>query len=369
MIDTSLTAYKSQIANKPQQKLRRGWTTGACATACAVAAVRAFLTQQTVDSVVVSLPKTTHIFDITACMFDAEGASATTIKDAGDDPDVTDGCHVTVHIKPNAHGTKFVAGDGVGTVTKAGLPLSVGEPAINPKPRQMIIENIILESGHGNWHITICVKDGEKLAQKTWNPRLGIHGGISILGTTGIVIPFSCSAWIDSIRRGIDVAVCDDITHIIGATGKTSETASQHLYNAPPQAMIDMGDFIGAMVTYAKITYGKTKKIQRITIAGGFAKMTKLAQGHVDVHSARSQIDFHILADWVAQAGANESDIQAIQSAPTALFVLQNMHSVNIVEIVAKRALRVVQDMLQNTHITCDICIVSRDGNILYPML
>ncbi len=365
--NTPLSTYKAQIAHKPDKDLRRGWTTGACATACAVAAVRAFLTKYPVRTVQVTLPTTDHTFPIVDCQFDDNGATAATVKDAGDDPDVTHGCRISVRIKPHANGTKFVAGDGVGTVTKAGLPLAVGEPAINPKPREMIIKNITIEAGHANWHITISVKDGEKLAQKTWNPRLGICGGISILGTTGIVIPFSCSAWIDSIRRGIDVAVCDNITHIIGATGTTSESVSQQLYNAPTQAMIDMGDFIGATIKYAKTTYGKTDKIRRITIAGGFAKMVKLAQGHLDVHSARSTVDFAVLADWIAAAGASDMDIQTVKTAPTALFVWQHVHSVDVAHIVAQHASQVLQNMLKNTRITSDICIVSRDAKVLYP--
>lgn len=360
----SLHDYKRNIADKPTAPLRRGWTTGACATACAVAAVRAYLDKTPIKSVHITLPTTTHVFDICDCHFDANGGYASTIKDAGDDPDVTHNAKISVCIAPHKNGIKFSAGTGVGTVTKAGLPLAVGEPAINPKPRDMIKQNLIAETGHANWHITISVKDGEKIAEKTWNPRLGIMGGISILGTTGIVIPFSCSAWIDSIRRGIDVAICDNITHIIGATGKTSESVSQAVFNAPTQAMIDMGDFIGAMCTHAKRT-----DIQRVTVAGGFAKMVKLAQGHLDVHSARSQVDFNILANWAKQAGASPADIHMITTAPTALFVLNNTKSIDIVQIVAKKATATLAKVFKkskNPALKYDICIVSRDAKVLY---
>ncbi|MCL4162257.1 UNVERIFIED_CONTAM: hypothetical protein GTU68_050971, partial [Idotea baltica] len=141
--------------------------------------------------------------------------------------------------------------------------------------------------------ITVSVPNGAEIAEKTWNPRLGIKGGLSILGTTGIVRPFSCAAWIASIHRGIDVARADGLTHVAGCTGNMSEKAVQSLYSLPDHAMMDMGDFVGGMVKYMR-----RNPIARLTIGGGIGKLTKLAQGAVDLHSGRSQVDFDMLALW-----------------------------------------------------------------------
>ncbi|MGO4816002.1 cobalt-precorrin-5B (C(1))-methyltransferase CbiD, partial [Cupriavidus sp. 2MCAB6] len=175
-------------------------------------------------------------------------------------------------------GIVFRAGEGVGTVTLPGLPLPVGEPAINPMPREMIrqalTEVIAATGGPRDVSVTIAIPGGEALAGKTMNPRLGIVGGLSILGTTGIVIPFSCAAWIHSIHRGIDVARATGLTHVAGATGSTSEAAIRRLHGLSEQALIDMGDFAGGMLKYLR-----RHPVHRVTVAGGFAKMVKLGQG------------------------------------------------------------------------------------------
>ena len=146
--------------------------------------------------------------------------------------------------------------------------------------------------------VTISIPDGAAIAEKTWNPRLGIIGGLSILGTTGIVHPFSCAAWIHSIHRGVDVARAAGLTHVAGSTGSTSEAAVQQLYSLPDIALIDMGDFAGGLLKYLRV-----HPIDKVTIAGGFAKITKLAQGAMDLHSARSQIDLSFLAKIALKAG------------------------------------------------------------------
>ncbi len=199
-------------------------------------------------------------------------------------------------------GVTFRAGEGVGTVTRPGLPVPPGEPAINPVPRRMIrdaIAEVAAAAGcAADAEVEIAIPGGEALAAKTLNGRLGIVGGLSILGTTGIVVPYSCSAWIHSIHRGIDVARAAGLTHIAGATGASSEAAAQKLYDLPEIALIDMGDFVGGMLKYLR-----PHPVPRVTIAGGVGKMTKLAQGLIDLHSKRGAVDHALLAEFAACRG------------------------------------------------------------------
>ncbi|MEM1201250.1 MAG: cobalt-precorrin-5B (C(1))-methyltransferase, partial [Pseudomonadota bacterium] len=236
----------------PSDQLKRGWTTGACATAATRAAFTALLTGEFPDPVEIVLPKGQTPSFALAVEGKGEGwAQAGIVKDAGDDPDVTHGALILSTVRRGAPGSgvRFFAGEGVGTVTLPGLPIAPGEPAINPVPRAMMVEAIeTLAETHGepgDVEIEISVPEGAELALKTWNPRLGIKGGLSILGTTGIVNPFSCSAWIHSIHRGIDVARAQGRAHVAGATGSTSEATVQALYDLPDEAMLDMGDFAG----------------------------------------------------------------------------------------------------------------------------
>ncbi len=219
------------------ESLRRGWTTGACATAATKAALTALLTGDFPDPVTITLPKgETPAFALNRAERTGDNAMAAIIKDAGDDPDVTHLAEIiaTLSFAAPGSGIVFRAGPGVGTVTREGLPIAVGEAAINPVPRQMMRDVVTALCGeHGrssDVEITLSVTDGEVLAARTWNPRLGILGGLSILGTTGIVHPFSCSAWIHSIHRGIDVARAAGLDHVVGATGSASEDAARALH-------------------------------------------------------------------------------------------------------------------------------------------
>ena len=278
--------------------LRYGWTTGACATAAAKAAYQALLTGEFPDPVEVTLPRGQHpAFALATTSLGDGTATAGVVKDAGDDPDVTHGALILATVRRAARGSgvSFRAGEGVGTVTRPGLPIPPGEPAINPVPRQMMREAIAeIAAAHGDAgdvEIEIAIPGGEALAAKTLNGRLGIVGGLSILGTTGIVVPYSCSAWIHSIHRGIDVARAAGLAHIAGATGSASEAAVQKLHDLPEIALIDMGDFVGGMLKYLR-----THPVPRVTIAGGVGKMTKLAQGLLDLHSRRGSVDLGVLA-------------------------------------------------------------------------
>ena len=216
--------------------LKRGWTTGACASGAARAAFEALLTGQFPDPVPVALPKGLRPeFALATHELGADFARAGIVKDAGDDPDVTHGALIvaTVRLAPPGAGVSFKAGEGVGTVTRPGLPLAVGEPAINPAPRAMIranLEEVAARLGAGaDAIVEISVPGGEKIAERTANGRLGIVGGLSILGTTGVVIPYSCSAWIHSIHRGVDVARASGCSPFGAATGETSEAAIRAL--------------------------------------------------------------------------------------------------------------------------------------------
>jgi cobalt-precorrin-5B (C1)-methyltransferase len=337
---------------KPEQALRRGWTTGACATAATKAALTALVTGAFPDPVEIVLPKGQVVAFALALEELGDGwARAGIVKDAGDDPDVTHGATIISTVRLQPSGVVFAAGEGVGIVTKPGLPLGVGEPAINPVPRSMM-EAVVAEFGVGA-AIEISVPGGLALAEKTWNGRLGIVGGLSILGTTGIVNPYSCAAWIASIHRGIDVARASGLSHVAGCTGSTSEAACRLLYNLPLEAMLDMGDFAGGVLKYLKL-----HPVNRVTIAGGFGKMVKLAQGAMDLHSGRSQVDFAWLAQRVPQA------LQAqTLAANTALEVLQ-LAGPQLAQRVAEEALVQVCAVLQGAS-HADVMVVDRAGVII----
>ncbi|MHA1524823.1 MAG: cobalt-precorrin-5B (C(1))-methyltransferase [Alphaproteobacteria bacterium] len=347
--------------HEAKKLLRRGWTTGACATAAAKAAFQALLQGEFPDPVEITLPKgETPAFALAVEETGENWARAGIVKDAGDDPDVTHGAMIIATVRVAAPGTgiSFKAGPGVGTVTKDGLPIGVGEPAINPVPRKMMRDVI----GDHDIEIEISVPEGEELAKKTWNPRLGIVGGISILGTTGIVHPFSCSAWIHSIHSGIDVARAQGLTHIAGATGSTSETGVQKYHNLADDALIDMGDFVGGMLKYLR-----HHPVPRVTVAGGFAKMVKLAQGHRDLHSGRSQVSFDWLGETIKESGAPIDFCHWVPSANTANEVLEKGRQIglNLGDLIAGLALISARKITANEDIALDILVVDRAGGVV----
>jgi len=353
---------------KPKGKLRTGWTTGACATAAAKACAQALLAGRFEKQVTIDLPGgEMPTFDLSRHSLDSGQARAGIIKDAGDDPDVTHGAEIVVTVKPgkSGNGVTFKAGEGVGTVTLPGLPVAVGEPAINPTPRQMIADALeAIARAHdvtANFEITIAIPGGEALAEKTMNGRLGIVGGLSILGTTGIVRPYSCSAWIHSIHSGIDVARATGLTHIAATTGKTSEAAIKKLYGLGDSALIDMGDFAGGMLKYLR-----RHPVARLTLAGGFGKLTKLAQGHMDLHSARSELDFGKLAACLGEVGADDETIKEAQNANTAMAVLDLSRSegLALAGLIAARAREKALAVI-NGEMAVEVCIFDRQGQLV----
>ena len=353
---------------KPPGELRRGWTTGTCAAAAAKAAYVGWMTGEFPDPVEVALPNGARpAFALALHERTAEGARAGVVKDAGDDPDVTHGALViaTVEPAPLGGGVAFRAGPGVGVVTRPGLPLPVGEPAINPVPRDMIRaalrEAQAAVGGPSDVLVELSIPGGEAIALKTLNPRLGIVGGLSILGTTGIVVPYSCAAWIFSIHRGIDVARAAGLAHVAGATGATSEAAVQRLHGLPDHALIDMGDFAGGMLKYLR-----RHPVPRITVAGGVAKMAKLAQGLLDLHSRAGAVDLDWLAERVAEAGGDAQAVAAARTANTALEVFETarQRGLPLGEVVARYAWRTAAKALQGADIELEITLFDRAGQL-----
>jgi cobalt-precorrin-5B (C1)-methyltransferase len=345
--------------------LRRGWTTGACAAAASRAAYQALLTGQFPDPVPVQLPGGIRpSFALATNALGPDYARAGIVKDAGDDPDVTHGALVvaTVRHAPTGAGVIFQAGEGVGTVTLPGLPLPPGEPAINPMPREMIrtaIEEAAAEhGGSGDIIVEISIPGGEKIAERTMNGRLGIVGGLSILGTTGIVVPYSCSAWIHSIYRGIDVARAAGLDHLAGATGSTSEAAVAKLYGLPDTALIDMGDFVGGMLKYLR-----RHPVARVTVAGGPAKITKLGQGLLDLHSRRGEVDL----DWLA-ARVQDTDLAAhITGGNSALEAFEHARAagIDLVTPVIEAAWKTAATVLEGGNSALEIVMFDRAGGLL----
>lgn len=347
--------------------LRRGWTTGACATAAVKAAYGALLGQGFADPVSICLPRGgAATFTLAERRLDGDAAVAAIVKDAGDDPDVTHGCLVraTVRRAPPGTGITFHAGEGVGTVTRAGLQVPPGEPAINPVPRQMMraaVAAIAAACGQdADVAITISIPGGEVLAAKTLNGRLGILGGLSILGTTGVVVPYSCAAWVHSIHRGVDVARAAGLTHVAAATGSTSERAVRELYDLDEMALIDMGDFAGGTLKYLR-----RQPVPRLSLAGGFAKLAKLGQGHMDLHSSRSRLDQPALARVAAEHGATAALAEALAGANTASLMLSLAEAAAfpLGDLVAAQA-RVVSREVTGPDVAVEVLVVDRQGRL-----
>jgi cobalt-precorrin-5B (C1)-methyltransferase len=349
--------------------LRRGWTTGACAAAAARAAFAALLTGEFPDPVSIRLPRGQRpSFALALAELNGKSARAGIVKDAGDDPDVTHGATIIAEVAwaRTGAGIAFAAGDGVGTVTRPGLQLGVGEPAINPAPRAMIREALVdLAEANGapppDVTVTLAIPGGERLAEKTMNARLGIVGGLSVLGTTGIVVPYSCASWVHSIQRGIDVARAAGLDHIAAATGTTSERAVQRLYALPDHALIDMGDFVGGTLKYLR-----RRPVARLTLAGGFAKMAKLAAGHLDLHSSKSQVEPALLSEMLSAVGADDRTLAAASGAETAGALLEAAGSwrAALADGVARRAREIALATLSGAT-AVEVAIVDRGGEFL----
>lgn len=303
--------------------LRTGWTTGACAAAAAKAAALVLAGAPAVPhEVEIPLPepfqgRTRVAFAVAGGGGGPDGAEAVVVKDAGDDPDVTDGAHVTVHLAPRPEpGVGFAAGAGVGTVTLPGLGLAVGGPAINPVPRRMIETALreVLDLDTRGLSVTVAVPGGERMARKTTNARLGIVGGISILGTTGVVRPFSTASWRASVEQAVDVMAAQGADTVVLTTGgRTERVARDLLPYLPAVCVVEVGDFTGAAVRRVV-----ARGLAHVVFVGMPGKLAKLAGGVLMTHYTRSRVDTALLAQLTAEAGGDDALVAAVASATTA---------------------------------------------------
>ena len=318
--------------DKPKGKMRTGFTTGTCATAGAKAALLSIMNQNKTDSIDVTLPKKSQIkIKIKDCKFSNHTATCTVIKDGGDDPDVTHGAEIITQVtltgKPGE--IEIDGGEGVGRVTKPGLGLDIGAAAINPTPKKMIRENILeiakdLLAKNGI-KVLVSVPKGRDLATKTDNPRLGIIGGISILGTSGIVVPYSTASFAASIRQSIEVtrAMGDDT--VVLTTGGRSEDFTRKIFDLPDHCFVQMGDFSGYTVQVCA-----KKGIKKAHVAGFIGKLAKMSIGVKQTHVKGSKVDMEFLAGLAKRCGAPQDVQDAIKKANTARHVFEIINKKNI---------------------------------------
>jgi cobalt-precorrin-5B (C1)-methyltransferase len=308
-----------RTAKVRKQALRTGWTTGACAAAAAKAATTALHTGEIQHTVEIGLPSGQRVrFAVDACTLTPDRtAEAVVVKDAGDDPDVTHGARLTATVRwRTGPGIELDGGVGVGVVTKPGLGLELGGPAINPVPRAMITQaiNEVVDLTQRGIQVIISVPDGEKMARKTTNARLGIIGGISILGTTGIVRPFSTASWRASVEQAIAVlAAQGEDTVVLCTGGRTEKGAMKLLPQLPEVCFVEVGDFTGAALRRAV-----EHQLTRIIFVGMAGKLTKLAAGVLMTHYTRSKVSTDLLKDITLATGGDRDLAERVANANTA---------------------------------------------------
>jgi len=334
------TGEAGTVGRQRRRGLRTGFTTGACAAAATAAACR-ILRGERVHAVTITLPAGFRAsFAVEGGWTDGRRAGAWVVKDAGDDPDVTHGARIGAEVEPAQAGTRtgqswtvtgpglvarrlaggavveLRAGTGVGVVTRPGLGIPVGGPAINPVPRRMIARAVREALGEPppSVRVTISVHDGERLARRTLNGRLGIIGGLSILGTTGVVRPYSTAAWRASVLQGMDVAAAAGCAEVVACTGGRSEAYARAFRpDLPEVAFIEMGEFTGHILRRAR-----ELELEAVTLAGMIGKLSKIACGHLMTHAAGNQVDLGYLAGVCLRAGGPRELAEAISQANTA---------------------------------------------------
>lgn len=360
------------VPPKDRKGLRTGFTTGACAAAAAKAATRCLVKGVMLSEIETTLPNRTRVtFALARCERMNRRAICSIIKDAGDDPDCTHGAELTAEVELRAEpGIEIRGGLGVATVTKTGLGLEIGGPAINPVPRRNITEMVgeeLAGASYGGAVVTISVPGGEEMAKKTTNARLGLLGGISILGTTGIVRPYSTAAFKSSVMQEIDVAEAGGLRELVLTTGGKSEQYAMALYpQLPEQAFIQVGDFIGVGIKQCA-----KRGIARAIIVGMMGKLSKMANGKMQTHAAGSEVDMEFLASLAAELSASDELVAAIRQANTARHVLELCREAGLVGITSLVCKRVVEHCQVHAggKLAVETCLVDFGGSLLgrYP--
>jgi cobalt-precorrin-5B (C1)-methyltransferase len=350
-------------------KLKTGYTTGSSATAAAKAALLSIIDQQKIDNIKIKLPKGTFIeIPIQSCKFESKKAKCSVIKDGGDDPDVTHGAEIIVELTftDKINQIDIDGGIGVGIVTKPGLGLEINKAAINPVPKKMIVENlreiggeVLVEKGI---KIVISVPKGKELGPKTDNPRLGIQGGISILGTSGIVIPFSTAAYAASIRQSVDVSIAMGNDIVVLTTGGRSEDFAKKIVDLPEHCFVQMGDFSG----YAIQQCGK-KNIKKAYVVGFIGKLAKMAAGVKQTHVKGSKVDMSFLSELAKKANAEEKVIDSIKKANTARHVSEIIQKNNVKGFFELICNNTYEHMKKHSEdkVSIDVILFDFEGKIL----
>ena len=354
---------------KPQGKLRTGFTTGTCATASSKAAALAIINQKTISDVDVLLPKRDRInIKINSCEFTKNNAKCSVIKDGGDDPDVTHGAEIFVDLSltNNTGSVEIDGGQGVGRVTKPGLGLEIDSAAINPTPKKMILENIqevaeeiLKENGI---KIIISVPKGKELATKTDNPRIGILNGISILGTSGIVIPYSTASFAAAIRLQIDVVSSMNDEEVVLTTGGRSEDFAREIIKLPDHSFIQMGDFSGYTIQQCA-----KKSLKKAYVAGFIGKLAKMAAGVKQTHVKGGKVDMKFLSELAKRCNADSETIRKILGANTARNVQEIIMEDGVNGFFDEITKEVCKQMRQHSEekIPVEVILFDFDGKVL----
>ena len=352
-----------------KEKLRTGYTTGTSATAAAKAALLAIINQIKIENIDVKLPKGSFIkIPIHLCQFDKNGAKCSVIKDGGDDPDVTHGAEIVVELSftDSINEIEIDGGEGVGIVTKPGLGLELNKAAINPVPKKMINENLreiidkhLVKKGI---KVIISVPKGKELGPKTDNPRIGILNGISILGTSGIVIPFSTASYAASIRQNIDVAIAMGDDTVVLTTGGRSEDFAKKIIDLPEHCFVQMGDFSGYTIQQCA-----KKEIKKAYVVGFIGKLAKMAAGVKQTHVKGSKVDMNFLAESAKKCNANKITIESVKKANTARHVSEIIIENNVKGFFEEICNETYRHMRKHSEekVPLDIILFDFDGNIL----
>lgn len=356
---------------KRKGTLRTGYTTGTTATAATKGALYALIYGKPIEQVAVSLPKgRTATLKIAWTRHENNGkVTCAAIKNGGDDPDATHGAEIcsTVSFSKNTSNIHVDGGKGVGRVTKPGLGLEIGKAAINPTPMKMLEQAVREVAGHQleklGVDVVISVPNGEEIAKKTDNPRLGILGGISILGTTGLVLPYSTASFAASIRQGVDVATAMGADSIVLTTGGRSEDYARELFKLPDHCFVQMGDFAG----YSIKQCANKMTIRHVIIAGFIGKLTKMAMGIKQTHVAGSYVDMEFMAQLATECEAPPSVVEEISAANTARHVSEIIKKNKILSYYDKMCKKVYEQMNEhaNGRLQIEVILFEFDGTVI----